>query len=154
MRSGRSIASSLRSGEIVLPDEKIYSKYDEAIAGLDADLENVQTVVGQQVEGDLLAPPGTAEDGRRSGAVSSVVSYYGRLSCPIFFLPSRLHISHVSRTIISKYSRRRIYAGSYTNDDVLFDASNKFGKRENMRARFDLTILLMFTQKLLLILLK
>ena len=76
MRSGQSIASSLRSGEIVLPDEKVYSKYDDAIAGLDADLENVQTVVGQQVEGDLLAPPGTAEDGRRSGAVSSAVSYY------------------------------------------------------------------------------
>ena len=79
MRSARSVASSLRSGEILLPDDKVYSKYDEAIAGMDADLENVQTAVGQQTEGELLVPPGTAEGGRRSGAQSSAVCIFFHL---------------------------------------------------------------------------
>ena len=67
------MASSLRSAEIILPDDKVYSKYDDAIAGMDTDFENVQTAVGQQTEADLLVPPGTAEGGRRSGAPSSAV---------------------------------------------------------------------------------
>lgn len=40
---------------------------------MDTDLENVQTVVGQQVDGEPVAPPSTAEDGR-SRPLSSAVS--------------------------------------------------------------------------------
>ncbi|XP_076446152.1 uncharacterized protein LOC143283739 isoform X2 [Babylonia areolata] len=43
LRSARSMQSSLMSDEIVMPDENVYSKYDDAIAAVDADVE---TAVG------------------------------------------------------------------------------------------------------------
>lgn len=67
-RSARSVASSLRSGEIVLPGEEVYGKYDDAIAAIDGDLENVETAMGEQ------AKVARKEDGRRSGAMSEAVS--------------------------------------------------------------------------------
>lgn len=67
-RSARSVASSLRSGEIVLPGEEVYGKYDDAIAAIDGDLENVETAMGEQ------AKVARMEDGRRSGAMSEAVS--------------------------------------------------------------------------------
>lgn len=70
-RSARSIASSLKSAEILLPDEKVFSQYDEAIADIDTDLENVQTVMGVQKSVEI---PTAGVEGRKSGALSEAVS--------------------------------------------------------------------------------
>ncbi|WAR00024.1 TTC6-like protein [Mya arenaria] len=71
VKSSRSIADSLKSEEIVLPDEKVYEKYADAIAEMDKDLENVQTAVGEQSQAELKIPTGLADDeGRKSGALS------------------------------------------------------------------------------------
>ncbi|XP_033743076.1 uncharacterized protein LOC117329299 isoform X6 [Pecten maximus] len=50
--SATSIRSSLQSENISLPDDGIYSQYDDVIAGLDQDMENVQTAMQAQDEGD------------------------------------------------------------------------------------------------------
>ncbi|KAL4230368.1 cytochrome c oxidase subunit 1 [Mactra antiquata] len=66
-RSARSIASSLKSAEILLPDERVYSQYDEAIADINGDLENVQTAMGAQKNVEI---PTAGEEGRKSEALS------------------------------------------------------------------------------------
>lgn len=71
-RSARSVASSLRSGEIILPGEEVYRKYDEAIADIDGDLENVQTAMGEQKQVETKGV--SQDDGRQSGAMSEAVS--------------------------------------------------------------------------------
>ena len=76
-RSAHSMASSLKSGEIILPGEEVYSKYDEAIADLDGDLENVQTAMAEQTQTEAKVSKkddGPKDDGRRSGALSEAVS--------------------------------------------------------------------------------
>ncbi|XP_069130069.1 uncharacterized protein [Argopecten irradians] len=50
--SATSIRSSLQSENISLPDDGVYSQYDDVIAGLDQDMENVQTAMQAQEEGD------------------------------------------------------------------------------------------------------
>ena len=58
---------------MILPDEVVFSKYDDVIAEMDDDLENVQTAVSAHSaqESQKLVP---VEDGRGSGAVSEAVS--------------------------------------------------------------------------------
>ncbi|XP_041358343.1 uncharacterized protein LOC121375146 isoform X3 [Gigantopelta aegis] len=46
LKSGRSLGSSFQSEEIVLPDDRLYGQYDEAI--LDIDVDDVETAVGQK----------------------------------------------------------------------------------------------------------
>jgi len=72
VKSSRSIADSLRSEEIVLPDEKVYDRYADAIADIDKDLENVQTAVGEQA--DLKIPTAGVDSDRKSGGRSEAVS--------------------------------------------------------------------------------
>ncbi|XP_060594169.1 uncharacterized protein LOC132748578 isoform X2 [Ruditapes philippinarum] len=68
-RSSRSVASSLKSGEILLPGKEVYGKYDTAIEDIDGDLENVQTAMGTQEQKEVQIPT-AGEDGRKSGAMS------------------------------------------------------------------------------------
>ena len=67
-RSARSMQSSLWSEELVLPDETVYSKYDDVIANMDNDVETVVSEAKSREE------PGKTE----SPAVS----------CSFFFSPS------------------------------------------------------------------
>lgn len=63
----------MRSDEIVLPGEEVYSKYDEAIADIDGDLENVQTAMAEQEKAE--AKIARKDDGRKSGALSEAVGF-------------------------------------------------------------------------------
>ncbi|XP_021358969.1 uncharacterized protein LOC110454008, partial [Mizuhopecten yessoensis] len=53
--SATSIRSSLQSENISLPDDGVYSQYDDVIAGLDQDMDNVQTAMQAQEEGEERA---------------------------------------------------------------------------------------------------
>ncbi|KAL3878456.1 hypothetical protein ACJMK2_030805 [Sinanodonta woodiana] len=48
MKNGRITGMSVASTEIMLPDESVYRQYDDIIAEMDVDLENVQTAVGEE----------------------------------------------------------------------------------------------------------
>ena len=72
-RSSRSLASSLKSAEILLPGKEVYGKYDTAIEDLDRDLENVQTAMGTQDQKEVQIPT-AGEEGRKSSALSEAVS--------------------------------------------------------------------------------
>lgn len=63
MESSLSIATSLKSENNLLPDENVYSRYDEAIAGIDDDL---QTAVSHQE---------AKEEGRRASSAVSVCHF-------------------------------------------------------------------------------
>ena len=41
VQSSLSVASSLKSENLHLPDDNVYSKYDDAITGMDEDLDTV-----------------------------------------------------------------------------------------------------------------
>ncbi|XP_013415730.1 uncharacterized protein LOC106177489 [Lingula anatina] len=65
-RSGKSIASSLRSTEIILPDEAVFSQYDDVIANIDADASSGPT--------KSRATSAGADDQRSVSSTSSVKS--------------------------------------------------------------------------------
>lgn len=69
MESALSVATSLKSENNLLPDDNVYSRYDDVIAGIDDDL---QTAVSQQEP---------KEEGRR---VSSAVSVSNK--CSLHFI--------------------------------------------------------------------
>lgn len=64
MESSLSVATSLKSENNLLPDENVYSRYDEAIAGIDDDL---QTAVSHQE---------AKEEGRRASSAVSVGHFH------------------------------------------------------------------------------
>lgn len=59
VESSLSVATSLKSENNLLPDDNVYSRYDDAIAGIDNDL---QTAVSQQ----------EAKEGKRASSAVSV----------------------------------------------------------------------------------
>lgn len=79
MESSLSIATSLKSENNLLPDENVYSRYDEAIAGIDDDL---QTAVSHQE---------AKEEGRRALSAVSVGHFHHFIIIITENHPSFLH---------------------------------------------------------------